>query len=84
MTGQDFLASCDELGDHISDYNQAAQRGSLMLYCGGGVTGTSLLPEGLEKCTRGKKGDKRELKVGFGTLTGQIHNAGDDNERPSH
>lgn len=84
MTGQAF---CDELGDHISDYSQAAQRGSLILYWGGegGVTGTSLLPEGLKKCTHeAKKGGKRELKVGFGTLTGQIHNAGDDNERPSH
>lgn len=59
MTEQAFLASCDELGDHISDYSQAAQRGSLILYCGGGVTGTSLLPEGLEKCTHeAKKGVK--------------------------
>lgn len=89
MTGQAFLASCDELGDHISDYSQVAQRGSLILYYGGGegVTGTSLFAEGLEKCTHergGKKGGKGELKVRFGTLTGQIHNAGDDNERPSH
>lgn len=62
MTGQAFSASCDELGDHISDYSQAAQRGSLILYCGGGeggVTGTSLLPEGLKKCTHeAKKGVK--------------------------
>lgn len=39
MTGQAFSASCDELGDHISDYSQAAQRGSLILYCGGGEGG---------------------------------------------
>lgn len=52
-----FLASCDELGDHISDYSQAVQRGSLILYCGGreGVTGTSLWPEGLKKSTHEAK-----------------------------
>lgn len=53
---------------------------------GGGGGGTSLWPEGLKKSTYegGKKSCKRELKVRFGTLTGQIHNAGDDNDRPSH
>lgn len=51
------------------------------------MTGTSLWPEGLKKSTHKegeKKGGERELKVRFGTLTGQIHNAGDDNNRPSH
>lgn len=56
-------------------------------YTGGWGVGavTSLWPEGLKKSTyEGEKWLKGGLKVRFGTLTGQIHNAGDDNERPSH
>lgn len=84
MAVQALLASWDELRDHISDSSQAAQRGSLVLYWGVGA-GTSLWPEGLKKSTyEGGKWLKGGLKVRFGTLTGQIHNAGDDNERPSH
>lgn len=35
------------------------------------------------KMSRGKKGSK-VLKVRFGTLTSQVDNAGDDNDRPSY
>lgn len=39
MAVQALLASWDELRDHVSDSSQAAQRGSLVLYWGGGTGG---------------------------------------------
>lgn len=77
-----FLAGPDELGDHVYDYSRAVQKESCM---GGLWQGPVFGQKDWRKAhMRGKKSSKGELKVRFGTLTGQIHNAGDDNDRPSH